>query len=230
VARIGWIVDCQVDFMEPEGRLYVKDLGDDSDPGAREIQDRLVEAVAWMRGNCDVLVFTGDWHGYDDEEIDADSPDPDRGTYPPHCMGRSDDPRERAGAEIMEPIAPDDPVIVPVDADPEDARGLVGRARDEGRDLFIRKNRFDVFAGNAATERVIAELERVLGGSVEFVVVGVARDVCVTQAIDGMQERGYRTVALKDVTWGLGLEDEEVTVDRWSMRGRVTTLSDLERS
>jgi hypothetical protein len=32
----------------------------------------------------------------------------------------------------------------------------------------------------------------------EFFVVGVARDVCVTQAIDGMQARNYHVTALPD--------------------------------
>ncbi|MCH7659762.1 MAG: hypothetical protein IH933_04000, partial [Euryarchaeota archaeon] len=35
----------------------------------------------------------------DDAEIDPHAPNPQAGTYPPHCMGRSDDPDERAGAE-----------------------------------------------------------------------------------------------------------------------------------
>ena len=88
--RVGWVVDCQWDFMNPSGRLYVKDLFDDSDAGAVKIEGKLVQAVAWMREHCEIVVFTGDWHGYDDAEIDTEAPDPERGTYPPHCMGRSE--------------------------------------------------------------------------------------------------------------------------------------------
>ena len=61
----------------------------------------------------------------------------------------------------------------------------------------------------------------------EFVVIGVARDVCVTQAVDGMQERGYRVTAVRDATWGLGLEDEQTTLARWASGGRVVALSEL---
>lgn len=214
MTRVGWVVDCQWDFMDPAGRLYVKDLFDDSDPGAEQIEKTLISAVAWMREHCQAIVFTGDWHGYEDTEIDTESPDPALGTYPPHCMGRSADAGERAGAAIIEAIAPDNPVEVAFDALPDEAEALVGEALEDGRDLFIQKSRFDVFTGNAASEALVAALEARLGGPVEFVVVGVARDVCVTQAVDGLQARGYVTLALTDATWGLGLEAESDTLDR----------------
>ena len=116
-ARIGWVVDAQVDFMDPAGRLYVKDLADDGDVGSVQIVDRLRDTVAWMREHCAAVVYTGDWHALSDAEIDAANPDPAAGTYPPHCMGRSPDLAERAGAEIIAPIRPAAPVVLPVDAD-----------------------------------------------------------------------------------------------------------------
>ena len=96
-----------------------------------------------------------------------------------------------------------------------------------GRSVFIQKNRFDVFEGNTAVEAFLATLADRAKGEMELVVIGVARDVCVTQAVDGMQERGYRVTAVRDATWGLGLEDEEVTLRRWASRGSVLTLSEL---
>jgi nicotinamidase-related amidase len=225
--RVGWVVDCQRDFMEPSGRLYVKDLSSDTDAGAASIEAALVTAVDWMREYCEIVVFTGDWHGYDDAEIDLHEPDPAQGTYPPHCMGRSGSSAERAGAEIIPAIAPHGPVVVPVGAQPGDAEDLVQEALERRRDLFIQKNRFDVFVGNAATGAVVEALEAALGGPLEFVVVGVARDVCVTQAVDGMQARGYATRAVSDATWGLGLEAEAETLERWRRGGRVGTLSGL---
>ena len=226
-ARVGWVVDAQVDFMHPAGRLYVKDLTDPGDPGSALILPTLIRAVAWMGENCDVMVFTGDWHGLEDPEIDPVHPDPASGTYPPHCMGRSDDAGERAGAEVIPEIRPRDPLVLSHDADEAAARGVARQAVEERRPVFIRKTRFDVFAGNPATEAFLAGLEAALGAALEFVVVGVARDVCVTQAVDGMQARGYPVTALSDATWGLGLEAEAETLGRWSRQGKVITLEEL---
>lgn len=226
-ARIGWIVDVQNDFMLPEGRLYVHHLSDPSDAGAVLARERIEGAVAWMREHCDVLVYTGDWHGPDDAEIDPVSPDAARGTYPPHCMGLSADPEERRGAEILESIAPEDPIVLPRGASPADARAAARQAVREGRPLFVQKERFSVFEGNPGAEALLDELRDILGEPLEVVVAGVARDVCVTQAVDGMQQRGYRTVAVSDATWGLGLEDETATLARWARGGRVVTLDEL---
>jgi nicotinamidase-related amidase len=229
-ARIGWIVDVQNDFMRPPeqgGRLYVRHLFDPSDAGATLAAQRIQEAVAWMRENCEVLVFTGDWHAHDDAEIDPVAPDARQGTYPPHCMGLSEDPDERNGAEIIPEIRPDNPVILPRRATPDQAREAARSAVAEGRPVFIHKERFSVFEGNPGTEAFLQELERQLGRPLEIILVGVARDVCVTHAVDGMQERGYRTVAVRDATWGLGLEEEDTTLARWAKRGRVVALNDL---
>lgn len=227
-ALVGWVVDVQRDFMAPDGRLYVRDLANPGDPGARLVTGALVEVVAWLRTHAQVLVYTGDWHGLDDPEIDTVAPDPARGTYPPHCMGRSSDPHEQAGAHILPEVAPVDPLLLEVDAG--DADGVrVARAAVQGRrPVFIRKTRFDVFSGNAATSRFLASLEAELGSPIHFLVAGVARDVCVTQAVDGLLARGYGVTVVRDATWGLGLESEEATLARWVAGGAtLTRVGDL---
>ena len=224
-AVVGWVVDVQNDFMRPDGRLYVRHLNDASDPGAREVEGAIVEAVKWMRAHADVVVFTGDWHSLDDEEIDPVAPNPAEGTYPPHCMGRSPDSVERRGADIIEAVRPDGALVLGVDASAEDGTDGAIEAIRAGREVFIQKTRFDVFEGNRATEAFVESLSDLLDAP-EFVVIGVARDVCVTQAVDGLLERGYFVTALRDATWGLGLEDEVATLDRWAKGGRVMTLEE----
>lgn len=227
-AVVGWIVDVQEDFMNPNGRLYVRDLLDDSDPGAVRIVPALKAAAAWMRTHCEVIVYTGDWHGLDDAEIDPVAPDPALDTYPPHCMGRSPDPVERAGAEVIEEIRPADPLVLAHDAANEDAALVARLAVKQRRPVFVQKTRFNVFEGNPACEALVRSLGEALGCALEFVVIGVARDVCMTQAVDGLQARGYAVTAVRDATWGLGLEPEADTLARWAGKGRVVTLAELE--
>lgn len=226
---VGWVVDVQNDFMRPDGRLYVRHLNDPDDAGATAVTDELVRAVRWFEEHADLIVFTGDWHSLEDDEIDPVSPDPTQGTYPPHCMGRSDDPAEREGAALLPEIAPDDPLIMEVDADAAEGRRVAREAVESGRPVFIRKTRFDVFDGNAGTAAFVEEVVRGLGAP-EFVVVGVARDVCVTQAVDGLVGRGHAVTALRDATWGLGLEPEEVTLARWAEGAAVRTFEDFRRA
>lgn len=226
-ARIGWIVDVQEDFMNPEGRLYVRNLLDASDPGAVLIVPALEAATAWMREHCDVIVYTGDWHGLEDPEIDPVAPDPARETYPPHCMGRSPDPEERAGAEVIEEIRPTDPLVLAHDFADEDAALVARLAVKQRRPVFVQKTRFNVFEGNPACEAFVRSLGEALGRALDFVVIGVARDVCMTQAVDGLQARGYAVTAVRDATWGLGLEPEAETLARWARRGRVVALAEL---
>ncbi len=237
-ARIGWIVDVQNDFMLPPeqgGRLYVHDLFDGGkDRGAIQIVPRLVRAVEWMRAHCDAIVYTGDWHNYDDAEIDPVAPDATKGTYPPHCMGLSDDADEREGAFIIQEIRPANPVILPREATDADARDAARRAVDERRPVFIQKSRFSVFEGNAATDALLHALGERLGAPLEVVMIGVARDVCVKGAIEGMLDpaRAIPVTLVTDATWGLGLEPEAEALARWMAAGAalVTTTGLALRS
>ncbi len=226
MTRIGWVVDVQRDFMQPNGRLYVRDLFNERDPGAQEAEPRLVEAVKWMHARAALVVYTGDWHGYDDAEIDAGNPEPGKGTYPPHCMGRSVDPAERRGAEIIPSLAAPECLVLEVDATPDDARALVERWLGRPRPVLIRKNRCGVFAGNPAADAFVEAVTTALHPA-EFFVAGVARDVCVTRAIDGLQARGHQVTAIRDAMWGLGLEAEEDTLARWGGKGRVIEVAHL---
>ena len=223
LARIGWVVDAQNDFLLPPaegGRLYVHDLFDDADEGAQRVLPALRRAVAWMHAECALVVFTGDWHAYGDAEIDPVHPDPARETYPPHCMGLSNDAAEREGAWIHPSVRPADPIVLARDATEDDARRAVERALAERRPVFIHKDRFDVFRGNPSADAFVAELRRRLG-RLDVYVAGVARDVCVKHAVEGLLKpgRGSLVTLVTDATWGLGLEPEAESLARWTADG-----------
>jgi nicotinamidase/pyrazinamidase len=225
--RVGWVVDVQHDFMRPEGRLYVHDLFDPSDAGATQATGAIVRTVAWMRQHCDVVVFTGDWHAYGDREIDTVAPDATRGTYPPHCMGLSADPDERRGAALIEEVDPGaDVLVLPREATAQLAKEVAHRAVHERRPVFIQKREFSVFEGNDGADAFVAALRDALGGAPDFVVCGVATDVCVRQAVEGLLDRQAPVTVVRDATWSLGLLPSAETWERWEGRGARLVASE----
>jgi nicotinamidase/pyrazinamidase len=214
---VFWDVDTQFDFMVPPhagGKLYVKNLHDDTDPGAVQVVPALERLSAYARHNGILRVATGDWHALDHREIDAENPD-FRSTYPPHCM--ADEP----GSEKIPETWLRDPVVIPLRAEAETAREAVRQAEANGRDIFLQKEEFSCFTGNPATAALIEEL-----AADAFVVYGVALDVCVKAAVEGMLERGEAVWLVEDATWGLGVEDGAALLERWEERGARRILTD----
>lgn len=66
---IFWDVDTQVDFMQPEGKLYVQ--------GAERIIPTLAKLTSWAAKHHVLVVASADAHQPDDEEFSQ---------YPPHCL------------------------------------------------------------------------------------------------------------------------------------------------
>ena len=230
-ARVGWIVDVQNDFMlpaAPGGRLYVHDLGDSSDRGAQRIVGVLARVVEWMHANCDAVVYTGDWHKAGDAEIDAVSPDPTKGTYPPHCMGASPDPLLAVGAALIVEVAPAATATLTRDASNADAKRVVSETLASHKPIFIQKSRFSVFEGNPAAAALVRAMVDQLGKAgaedVEFVVCGVATDVCVKAAVEGLLDYGAVTV-VGDAVAGLGLEPDDALFAKWAALGAHITDS-----
>ncbi len=93
------------------------------------------------------------------------------------------------------------------------------RAIAEHRPVFIQKREFSVFEGNDGADAFVAALRSTLGGSPEFVVCGVATDVCVKQAVEGLLDRSAPVHLVRDATWSLGLLSPSETYEAWEKRG-----------
>jgi nicotinamidase-related amidase len=228
--RVGYLVDVQEDFMRaglPGGRLYVKHLSDPHDPGAECIIPKLERVARWMWSECDAVVYTRDAHRLDDPEISASAPD-FVDTYPVHCAAYSDDPAERAGAEIIPEVAPVSSMLSLVrDASDEEARSLAERAVREGVPVLVEKSRFSVWTGNRAMPAFVESLQAALGGRPELIVCGVASDVCVAQGVDGFLERGFPVTIVSDAIYSLG-GDDDARLAGWAARGAtITTVDEL---
>ena len=171
--KVLWDVDTQVDFMLPDGKLYV--------PGAEETIPAMERLVRAARDHGLVHIASADDHELTDDEI-ADDPDYST-TYPPHCL------RGTRGARKIPETEQEDPVPIALGDFPE--RYI------EGREFLILKKNFDVFT-NPNTDRLLARL-----GVDEVILFGVATDVCDDAAIRGLLERDVRVRFVEDAARGL---------------------------
>ena len=230
--RVGYLVDVQNDFMRaalPGGRLYVRHLQDPDDPGAEQIIPTLARLARWMYQRCDAVILSGDWHGPEDAEIDATAPD-FRTTYPPHCMGRSTDAAECAGAALIPEVTPPHgSIVLEWNATPRTAARVAAEAIEKRLPVFVQKTQFSVWTGNPVMDAFTNELTNRLAARPEIILAGVASDVCDDQAIRGFLARGYPVTVVRDAIHSLGTQPDEVILAGWEVLGaRTTTLAALE--
>jgi nicotinamidase/pyrazinamidase len=191
-----WDVDTQVDFMLPDGKLYVG--------GAEETIPEMKRLVAAARAAGVVHVASADDHELTDEEI-ADEPD-FRITYPPHCL------RGTRGARKIPETEQDDPVPITLELLPE--------RYFAGREFLLLKKSFDVFT-NPNTERLLDWLD-----PDQIVVFGVATDVCDDAAIRGFLARGLKVRFVEDAARGLDDERVASCTAFWREQGVEFTTAE----
>jgi nicotinamidase/pyrazinamidase len=193
-----WDVDTQVDFMLPDGKLYV--------PGAEETVPAMKRLVDAARAAGVVHVASADDHELTDAEI---STEPDfLTTYPPHCL------RGTRGARKIPETDQEDPVPLALE--------LVPDFYLEGREFLLLKKSFDVFT-NPNTERILDRLD-----PDEVVVFGVATDVCDDAAIRGFLARGLKVRFVEDAARGLDDERVAIRTTFWRENGvEFTTASEV---
>ena len=170
-----WNVDTQVDFIEPEGKLYVS--------GAEEIRPILRRITDFARLEGIRVVNTCDYHFINSAEL---SKNPDYiATFPEHCMAGS------PGAEFIPETLPEFPIVIEWDSD----LGIFQELNnpEKYRNIVIRKDAFDVFDGNPHAEKVLEILnpERVFA-------YGVATNVCVDKEVTSLVNRGIKVYVFED--------------------------------
>jgi nicotinamidase/pyrazinamidase len=193
---ILWDVDTQVDFMLPEGKLYV--------PGAEETAPALGRLVGAARAAGLVHVASADDHELTDVEI---SSEPDFSTtYPPHCLRGTRGARRIPETEQVEPV--------PLGLE------LVSERYLEGREFLLLKKHFDVFTNPHAG----LLLERLDPDTV--IVFGVATDVCDHATILGLRERGRRVIFVEDAARGLDEMRTAACLAEWLDLGVIFSTVD----
>lgn len=198
-----WDVDTQVDFMRPDGKLYV--------PDAERIEPALRRLTATAGEHAIPVIASADDHEPSDPEI-SDDPNFEE-TYPPHCM------RGTPGAERVP--ATQQRWTLEVAHQPLPEAELARAAAVERPVILIHKKRFDVFT-NPNTEPLVRALD-----PERIVLYGVALDVCNRFAIEGLLARGFGNITLvTDATKPIHADRADELLASWSSRGVELVTSD----
>jgi len=195
MAQIFWDVDTQVDFLSPEGKLYV--------PGAEAIVPTLRRLTQWAAENRVLVVASADAHHENDPEFQQ---------WPPHCLvgtaGQEKVPETTLPRQL---VLPNRRVEIPAD--------LSG-----WQQVILEKQELDVFT-NPNTAALVEQLGRpdvVLYGVVtEICVVRAARNLLqqgcrltlvedamaaldaaeARKCLDGLIEQGARLASAGDLAF-----------------------------
>ncbi|HZH71607.1 MAG TPA: isochorismatase family cysteine hydrolase [Mariniphaga sp.] len=170
-----WNVDTQIDFVYPRGKLYVE--------GAENLRPKWKELTELAREKSIRVVNTADYHFPNSAELD-DSPD-FINTFPEHCMANT------RGADYIRETDPEDPAIFNWNKEYLVTPELFDR--NKYRNFIIRKDAFDVFAGNPHTETIVKHLNPDV-----VVVYGVTTNVCVDAAVKGLAKRNKKIYVVED--------------------------------
>ncbi len=170
-----WNVDTQVDFIEPEGKLYV--------PGAEKLKPVLDEITQLAADKNIRVVNTCDYHYINSHELSA-TPD-FRSSFPEHCIAGT------SGAEFINETKPFLPVIIEWDTQ----LAIFAEFDDpvKYRNITIQKDDFDVFVGNPYTDKILEILN-----PEKIFVYGVATNVCVDKAVKGLTDKGFKVYVIED--------------------------------
>lgn len=202
---VFWDVDTQYDFLMPDGKLYV--------PGAVDMIDSISRTRRFAIENGFSIIASMDHHTMRDPEISL-TPDLIT-TFPPHCMAGQPG-AQRVGFLGNLPIEYIDTQTMP----PEHLHAVIA---PEQFHIVIRTSTVNVFDNPNTLE--LLELIR----PETVIVFGVATDVCVRHAINGLLSlKETKVILLKDIVRGLEILDEEGLISQFqSKRVAICQLAQL---
>lgn len=200
-----WNVDTQKDFVNPNGKLYVQD--------AEKLRPKWGKLTQLAKDNSIRVVNSADYHFYNSAELDS-SPD-FINTFPEHCMAGT------KGADFVKETRPEDPVIF--DWNKEYLIPPEFLNREKYRNFIIRKDIFDVFAGNPWTDKII----KLIKPKIVFV-YGVTTNVCVNFAVKGLIQRIEKVYVIQDAI--KELPNIPLPFEEWQKLGvQMIQLDELEK-
>ncbi|HEV8398637.1 MAG TPA: isochorismatase family cysteine hydrolase [Gemmatimonadales bacterium] len=176
-------------------------------PDAEHIIPNLRKLTDFAHGHGVRIVASADDHVREHTEI-SDMPDW-KATFPPHCL------RGTPGQKKIPETALRDPLVIEPDA--QDAKAHRG-------DVLFHKHRFDVFTN----PNVLPVLDAI--DPQDIVLYGVALDVCVRHAIEGLLEHRpqIRLFAVTDAMKPIDRDMAEHLLREWGDEGvRLVKTSEV---
>lgn len=201
---IFWDVDTQVDFMLPEGKLYV--------PGSVEIVDTLRRLTEHAHASGIRIIASADDHIPGHREL-SDTPDWIE-TFPEHCMRGTPGQRKIPETALRNPLV--------IDPSPRDPAVLAETVRAHDGDILFLKHWFDVFTN----PNVLPVVDALAPGRI--VLYGVALDVCDRYALDGLltHRPDIPLTLVTDATRAIDASRAEGLLADWQSRGVTLTTTD----
>lgn len=201
---IFWDVDTQVDFMLPDGKLYV--------PGSVEIIGTLRRLTDHAHARGIRIIASADDHVPGHREL-SDAPDFVT-TFPEHCMRGTPGQRKVAETALRNPLE--------IDPSPRDPAELAATVRAHDGDILFLKHWFDVFT-NPNVLPVVDAL-----APTRIVLYGVALDVCDKYAIEGLlaHRPGIPLSFVTDAARAIDGSRAEALLADWRARGVTLTTAD----
>jgi nicotinamidase/pyrazinamidase len=202
---VFWNVDTQEDFIDQAGKLYVQ--------GAEEIRPVLKQITDFAKSEGIRVINTCDYHHINSDELSS-IPDYET-TFPQHCLAGS------SGAEFISETLPESPLVI--DWDSELAIFAEFDDPERFRNVVIRKDAFDVFAGNPYTEKIVEILH-----PDQVFVYGVTTNVCVDRAVVGLADRGIKVYVFGDAI--KELPNLPLPFEAWKAKGvEIIEFADIRK-
>lgn len=201
-------IDAQKDFINNNGALYVK--------GAEEIKLNLRILTELANKYGITIINTGDYHNDLSEEL-SDNPD-FKNTFPKHCIMGT------IGSEFVDEVMPRmiDRTFytAPNYAKITNSNSIVG-----AKSIIIYKDSFDVFKDSTCAKDIIEFL------SPDMVIVyGVATNVCVNYAVQGLISKGRRVTVVVDAIKELPDLPIVDIIHDWKSKGvKLVATDDIEK-
>lgn len=198
VKRILDIVDMQNDFMQPTGALYV--------PGAEKIIPRAKSFLKNLKaGDFDLALVK-----YDTHFTESYDKNPESKQFPPHCVYGT------WGWDLSFKVPVKTARAIPFYQMDKNVFDMWARKPSLKKlsfsDVFNKKAYKNLFrvgqmenpSVNVAREKFFKQMD--IGPDTEVVMMGVASDYCVHDAILGYLKRGCRVIVMQDMVQGIGTD------------------------